>query len=222
MILAIAALASLVTVADPNSTTHEELIESSWLTAPGGTQDSGGASGFEFSYTFVQFGFGQFDIDGFDDESRTLLGRASLGFLDFLYVFLDYENQSTDFNNTDTDMWGLGVGAHFDTSERLNLVGELSWLTADVSSDLATLDDSNDGWEGFAGARYLALPVKDGGLEVNGGFRWISIDGVFSDDEIGAWEVGGRYHFGKLISAGLVYQFLEDDGFYGIDLRLSF
>ena len=178
--------------------------------------------GFDFSYTFVQLGFGFYDIDDFDDESQTLYGRASLGLFDFLFVFLDYQNQSTDFEDTDTDMWGLGAGAHIDITNRLDLVGEASWLTADVTSDLDDIDDDNDGWQAFAGARYLALPVGNGGLEVNGGFRWIDIKGVFSDDETEAWEAGARYHFGPLISVGANYKFIGDDGFWGADARVSF
>ena len=188
--------------------------------APGVLPDEGG--GFDFSYTYVELGYGFFDIDDFDDDSETLYGRASLGLFDFLFVFLDYQNQSTDFGDTDTDLFGVGAGAHLDLVDDVDLVGEAAWLTADVESDLSNLDDENDGWEAFAGARWMALPRGSGGLEVNGGFRWIDIEGVFSDDEIGAWEAGARYHFGKLLSVGTLYRFLEDDGFWGVDARLSF
>jgi len=221
MFLASVALVSFASVSGPHSTFPASLAETLRL-EPGAVQDSTAETGFDFSYTYISLGFGSFDIEDFDDDSATLYGRASLGFLDFLYVFLDYENQSTDFQNTDTDLFGVGVGAHLDLSNRVDLIGELSWLTADVESDLANLDDSNDGWEGFAGARFLALPVKDGGLELNGGFRWIELEGAFSDDEIGAWEAGARYHFGRLLSVGGTYQFLEDDAFVGADVRLSF
>ena len=178
--------------------------------------------GFDFSYTFVQLGYGTTDIDDFDENSDTLYGRASLGLFDLLYVFLDYQNQSTDFEDTDTDLFGLGAGVHFDLSNRLDLVGEASWLTADVSSDLANLDDSNDGWMAFAGARFMLLPVGNGGLEVNGGLRWVDLKGVYSDDETEIWEAGARYHFNRLISVGAITQFIGDDNFYGADARVSF
>jgi hypothetical protein len=187
--------------------------------AAAASEESGG---FDFSYTYVQLGFGYYDIHDFDDDSQTLYGRASLGLLDSFYDFLDYQNQSTDFQNTDTDLFGLGAGVHIDVSNRLNLLGEASWLTADVSSNLSNLDDNNDGWSAYAGGRFLALPVGNGGLEVNGGFRWIDIKGVFSDEEIGAWELGARYHFNKLLSLGGTYKFLEQDGFWGVDARVSF
>ena len=155
-------------------------------------------------------------------ESDTLYGRASLGLFDFLYVFLDYENQSSDFEDTDADLFGLGLGGHFDATNGVDLVGEASWLTADISSDLEDLDDENDGWQAFAGARWMALPVAQGGLELNGGLRWIDLEGYLSDDETTAWEAGARYHFLRLFSLGAKYRFLEDDGFWGVDARVSF
>jgi hypothetical protein len=220
MILAAVVLAHLASTPGPESL-PSDLLEG-LSAAPPKPFFAEPGDDWKFSYTYVELGLGKYDIDDFDEDSDTLYGRASLGLFNFLYVFLDYSNQSTDFEDTDTDMFGLGVGGHFDVSNRLNLVGEASWLSADVSSDLPNLDDKNDGWMAFAGARYMALPIGNGGLEVNGGFRWIDVKGVFSDDEIGAWEAGARYHFNHLLSAGAKYQFLEDDGFWGIDARVSF
>lgn len=195
--------------------------EAAWVRTASPRRD-GASEPFKFSYTYVELGLGSLDVDNYDKDSDTLYGRASLGLFDFLYVFLDYQNQSTDFEDTDTDLFGLGVGGHIAATERIDFVGEASWLTADVSSDLSNLDDNNDGWTAFAGARWMALPVGNGGLELNGGFRWIDIKGVLSDDEVGAWEAGARYHFLKLFSLGAKYEFLEDDGFWGVDARVSF
>ena len=74
----------------------------------------------------------------------------------------------------------------------------------------------------FAGARWMPLPWDGGGLEANGGFRWIDQEAILSDDAVGAWELGARVHFLKLFSVGATYQFLEDDSRYGFDARVSF
>jgi len=219
---AAAALVPLSTNSLPESVIPESVTIDPYLSAPVFAPEPLQDQGFEFSYTYIELGYGTTDVDDFDEESDTLYGRASLGLFDILYVFLDYQNSSTDFQDTDTDLFGLGAGVHLDISERFHALGEASWLSADVSSDLANLDDSNDGWQAFAGGRYLLLPVNDGGLELNGGFRWIDIKGLYSDDETGCWEAGARYHFGRLISLGAKYQFLEDDGFWGVDARVSF
>ena len=189
------------------------------LPAPAPAQDDD----FELSYTYVELGYGTTDLDEVDDDTDEIYGRASLGLFGFLHAFLDYKNSSTDFEDTDSDLWGLGVGGHFGVlEERLDLIGEVEWLYADLSSDIDDLDDSDSGWSAFAGARWLALPWDRGGLEVNGGYRFIDLEALYSDDSINAWEIGTRLHFLKLFSVGAKYQMLEDDDFLGVDARVSF
>jgi len=177
---------------------------------------------FHFSYTFVQLGYSVTKLDKIDDDVKGLTGRASLGLLGFAYVFLDYANSTTNFNNTDSDLYGLGAGVHVAVQPHLDLVGEAAWLSNNISSDLSTLDESNDGWTALAGARMLAVPWEGGGLELNGGFRWIDLKGLLSDQKTGAWEVGARVHFLKMLSVGASYSFLEQDRQWGIDARVSF
>jgi hypothetical protein len=177
-----------------------------------------------FSYTFVQLGYYSTDVDVIDESSDAIYGRASLGLFDFLYVFLDYANESIDAVSDDinSDQWGIGIGAHFGVMPKLDLVGEASYLYADLSSNIEDYDGTSNGWMAFAGARWMALPWDGGGLEVNGGFRWIDQETILSDDKTGAWEAGARFHFLKLFSVGATYPFLEDDSRYGFDARVSF
>lgn len=177
---------------------------------------------FHFSYTYIQLGYSATKLDKINDDATGLRGRASVGLLGFLYVFLDYANQTTDFENSKSDSYGLGLGAHFPLHRNVDLVGEASWLSNDISSDLSTLDESNDGWGAFAGARILSVPWEGGGLEWNGGFRWIDLKGFASDERTGAWEVGARAHFLGHLSVGASYTFLEQDRQWGLDARLSF
>ena len=185
--------------------------------------DTGADDGaFHFSYTFLQLGYSVTDLDEIDDDAAGLTGRASLGLFDLLYVFLDYANATTDFQDSDSDSFGLGAGVHFALTPQFDAVGEAAWLSNDIASDLGTLDDSNTGWTAMAGGRFMAMPWDGGGLELNGGFRWIDMKGFLSDEETGAWEVGARLHFLKLFSVGAEYSFLEDDRQWGLNARVSF
>ena len=176
----------------------------------------------DFSYTYVQLGYSVTDLDAIDDDSKGLAGRASLGLFSLLYLFLDYSNPTTDFNNTDADNFGLGAGVHFSVAPRFDLLGEAAWLSNDISSDLSTLNESNDGWTAKAGARWMPLPWEGGGLELDGGFRWIDMKGLLSQEETSAWEVGARVHFLKMLSVGAEYTFLEQDNQWGVNARVSF
>jgi len=185
-------------------------------------QDEGTAESL-LSYTFIEIGGTQYDVDSFDETSDVYYGRGSIGFLGFLYAFGEYQNQSSDFQNTDTDLIALGAGAHFSVSPKFDLFGELSWLYSDVSSDLSTLDDTNDGYEAAAGARFMALPWDGGGLELNGKVNYIEIDNMFGNDDSGTgWEVGARVHFLKLFSIGASYAEIEDNDEASVNARVSF
>ncbi len=175
-----------------------------------------------FSYTYIELGYAVTDLDKLDDDAKGLRGRASLGLLNFLYVFLDYDNATTDFQDSKSDTWGLGAGAHVSLRPGLDLLGEAAWLSNDISSDLSTLDESNTGWTALAGARWMPVPWDGGGLELDGGYRWIDLKGLLSDERTGAWEVGARVHFLKMLSVGATYSFLEQDRQWGLDARVSF
>lgn len=180
---------------------------------------------YQLSYTFVEVSYFSTDIDAIDENTDGYGARGSLGLFEFLYVFLDYAREDVDFGNDEAtaDSFGLGVGAHLDLTPKLHAVGEVSWVYDDLSSDtVAELDESDDGFTAFAGARWLVLPWERGGLELNGGFRWIDRKALLSEEETAAWEVGARLHFVNHLSVGLGYQFLEDDARYSAGLRFSF
>ncbi len=176
----------------------------------------------DFSYTFLQLGYASTNLDAINDDATGLAGRASLGLFDFLYVFLDYSNMTTDYQNTNADLYGLGAGAHFSVMSRLDIVGEAAWISNDIGSDLSTLNESNDGWTAMAGARWMPLPWDGGGLELDGGYRWIDMKGLLSDEQTGAWELGARVHLLKLFSVGATYTFLEQDYQWGLNARVEF
>ena len=162
-------------------------------------------------------------VDAFDETSDVYYGRGSLGLFGFLYLFGEYQNQSSDFNNTDTNALALGAGAHFAIVPKLDVFGELSYLYADVSSDLAALDDSNTGYEAAVGARFMLLPWSGGGLEVDGSINYIDLENRFANDDAATgWEVGARLHFIKLLSIGASYAEIDDDDQASVNLRVSF
>jgi hypothetical protein len=176
---------------------------------------------WDFSYTYVELGAARFDVDQIDDEADIYYGEASLSLLDILYVFLGYENSSIDFNNTDTDLWRLGAGVHLDVLRRLDLIGDITLLYSDLSSDVG--DESSTGYQLRAGGRWMALPFGDGGLELQGRLLWISLDESFlSDDGQVGFDLGARVHFLGHLSVGLVYMLLEEDDSASLNARFSF
>lgn len=182
------------------------------------------------SFTYVEVGAGMYAIDNIDgvsiDEDEDIdifYGRASLSLLKFLYIFGEYSNQSADFENTDTDQITLGAGAHFAVMPNLSLYGEIGVLFSDVSSDLEELDDSENGYRGAAGARWMALPWDGGGLELNGLIGTLSLDNrLGSDEDPFIYGAGARVHFIRFLSVGVNYEVVGDDDLLLGGVRWSF
>ena len=196
-------------------------LDTAWTSQEGLKENEAGES--VFSYTFIEIGATQFDVDEADEEADIYYGRASLGLFDFLYLFAGYENQSTDFEDTDTDVIRLGGGVHFGVMEKLDLVADIAWLYSDMSSDLDELDDTTNGFEIHAGGRWMPLDWDGGGLEIHGGLVYVDMENrIASDDEATGFDVGAKLHFIRMLSVGAVYTMLEDDDSIGVNARVSF
>jgi len=175
------------------------------------------------SYTYLEIGAAKTDVDDLDDDVDIFYGRGSLNLLVWFYLFGEYSNQSTDFENTDTDLITLGAGAHFGILPNLDLVGEVGFLYNDVSSDLDELDDSDTGYRVSGGARWFAMPWASGGLELNAAVGTMKLDNnLGSDDEPLFWNFGARVHFVRFLSVGLNYEQAEDDEMIIGSVRFSF
>ncbi len=182
-----------------------------------------------FSYSYVEVGYSNTEVDTYDSDSDAVFGRASFELFKLFYVFLDYSAQSLDDvsfggsnDDVDADSYGLGFGAHFTISPKLDLLAETSWIYSDLSSDtIEDLDDSDTGWTLYGGARWMPIAWEGGGLEAAGGYRWIDNESILSDDQVNAVELGARAHFLRMFSVGGKYIYLEDDEQYRFDLRFS-
>ena len=184
--------------------------------------EGGGGSGL--SYTYVEAGFTTYDVDELDSESvNSYYAKGSLGLFKILYGFLEYENSSIDFENTDTNQVTLGAGAHFDPMDKLSLYGEIGWIYNSVSSDDGSIDGNENGYRVEGGARWMALPWDGGGLELDGAVGYIDLDKIIaSDNNPTYWNAGARVHFLGHFSVGALYEKLDvDDRLIG-NLRFAF
>jgi hypothetical protein len=174
-----------------------------------------------FSYSYIEIGASRLDLDTIDDEADAYYGKASLGLLGFLYVFGGYENQSVDFQNADTDVWSLGVGAHFPLSSNFDVHGDVAWLYNELDSDV--LDESSSGALVRIVGRWMVLRGSGAQLELDGGALWYSLDdSLMSEDDSAGFELGARVHFLRALSVGAVYTAFDKDDSAAINARFSF
>jgi hypothetical protein len=175
------------------------------------------------SYTYIEVGAAQYDVDDLDDDVDTYYARGSLGLFKLFYLFGEYSNQSTDFEDTSTDLITLGAGAHFGALPQIDLYAEVGWLYSDASSDLEDLDETDSGYVVEGGVRWLPFEWTSGGLEIDGAIGQINLDNRFgSDDDPVYWSLGARAHFIRFLSVGLAYEMYEDDEQVLANVRWSF
>jgi hypothetical protein len=174
-----------------------------------------------FSYTYAEAGYSVTHIDVIDRDADALYLNGSFGFLKFFHVFAGVERQETSFDDFRLYQFDLGGGVHLPILDRLDVVGELAYLVDSIDSD-STSAQTNEGWMGYAGVRFMTFKWDRGGLEVFGGFRYIVLDSLLSDKETASVEVGARGHFLDHMSVGAKAAFLEDDRMLAIDFRYSF
>ncbi len=164
--------------------------------------------GYDFSYTFLELGYAQTDIDNLSEDADNYYLAGSLG-LGMFQIVAGYENTDLDVDDLSADTFRLGAGAHFGLTPTLDLQGDISWLFTDLSSN--NFDDSGSGYEVRGGLRWMALPWSSGGLELAGNLLYRDHENALatSPDQLG-WELQARAHFISLLSVGASY--IERDG----------
>ncbi len=174
-----------------------------------------------FRYSYVEIGATQFDTDDIDDEADTYYGEVSFEILNLINVFGGYENFSTNFDNTDTDIWTLGAGAHFSARQDVDLTADIAWLFSQIDSD--TLDEDSNGARVRAGLRWMALDADAVDLELFGRGIYLNLeDSIYSDDDLWGFDAGLRVHFIEYLSVAGTYTKLEDNDSIGVSARFSF
>ena len=183
------------------------------------TADEEGGS--PFSYTFLELGVVQFDVDAADDEVDIYYLDASLA-LGMFQLVASYENSDLSFMDTSADTLSIGAGLHFNLSPKLDIEGDIRWIYSDVNSDLSNIDGDDNGYMIRAGPRWMPLDWDRGGLELNGQVLYVDLaNRLASEEEAWGWGVEARAHFLKLFSVGLGYDQLEDDDRVQGNVRVS-
>jgi hypothetical protein len=164
------------------------------------------------SYSYVDLGYVETNIDGLGPNLDGFGLRGSVGIAENFFVFAEYLDQSV--SGVDLEQYSVGLGGHYGLSDTLDLVGRVGYANAEVSaSGFGSFDE--DGYLLSAGLRsQLGTNV-----ELEGGLIYTDSGSGSSDT---ALAVGGRYHFNKNFAAGLEYQVSDDVSSFLIGVRGSF
>lgn len=175
-----------------------------------------GASAADFSYSWVDAGWAQSDLDDVDEKGDGFFLRGSVGFGTNWFASAGYRQVSFDIggNDLDFDLIDVGLGGHMPLSDKIDGVARISYL--DVSADGpfgSSADDS--GYGVTAGIRALVAPQ----FELEAGIDYTDLDE--SGDSTGG-RLGARYHFTPAWAVGAEVLFGDDQTDFGLYGRYSF
>jgi len=164
------------------------------------------------SYSYVDLGYVETDIDGVGPTADGFALRGSVGFAEHYFAFAEYSTQS--ISGFDIDLTTVGLGGHYGLSDNLDLVGRAGWVRADASGFGANVDD--DGYMLSAGLRGKA----GDSVELEASVIHTDLGGPDGNDT--AFAVGGRYFFTSNFAIGAEYQQGDDASTILLGVRFAF
>lgn len=173
-----------------------------------------------FSYSYVELGWINSEIDDLNADGDGFGIRGSMEFTPALHAFASYSDQDFDLGSG-VDATGetmeIGLGYAWTLSPKLDVVGRLSYtdisVDVNVSGFTGSADDSGLGLGGYL----RGSPMER--LELTGGIDFVDYDESGSDTAFG---LGGRFFFTKSFAAGADVTFNDDGTTYMLGGRFSF
>jgi Outer membrane protein beta-barrel domain len=176
------------------------------------------ASAAELSYSYVEGGIGQTEIDidagGIEDvEGDTLMLSGSLAVTDNVHVFADFSTTDFDFD-VDATTIRVGGGWNQGISESADFIARLAYLQAEVETPFG--DDDEDGFDVGVGLRSAFAP----NLELEGFIDYVDLGGDDSGDT--QFSGAARYFFTPQFAVGAQVGIGDDTLSYGLTARYNF
>lgn len=167
------------------------------------------------SYSFVDLGYVVTDIDDIDEEFDGFLLRGSFEFVENVFLYARYLDQSAEIFGVDFDATqaAIGIGYAWPLTDAMDLYGKLGYTEVEVEAFDEKVDD--DGFEVSVGLRgYLTEQ-----LELEGAVNYVDLSDSGDDTSFG---LAARWYFIEQFAVGLEGEFGDDATSYGIGVRWSF
>jgi len=165
-----------------------------------------------FDYTYVEAGFlsseinaGPFDADG---DGIGILGSYAIH--EEFHLFAGYEDQSFDFG-IDSSTLFLGGGINYVLDDDWDLIGRLSYVSADVDTPVGSADD--DGYALMGGVRGRLTS----NVELDAGLNYFDV----GDSDTSLF-VNGRYYLNDGLAVGGGLGLNDGDMTLSITVRAQF
>jgi hypothetical protein len=166
-----------------------------------------------FSYNYLEGGYVHTKLDDLDITGSGFGVRGSFALARNAFGFAGYSSQDFDFD-INVDQWEFGAGLNFSLTDRLDIVGRLSYIGVKLDAPgISSVDDSGVG----AGAE-LRGRVNDA-LELHGGVSYANLN---DSGDGTAGNVGLRVYVNKSFALGADASFDSDETTYMLGARFDF
>jgi opacity protein-like surface antigen len=158
------------------------------------------------SYSFVEVGYVDSEIDDADVDGNGIGLRASWALTEQFHVFAEYVDLGFDFD-IDANTFEIGGGMRWPMGTNLDLYGTVSYVQAEVEVSgpgFGRFSVDDDGFGVGIGLRTL-LTDK---VELGGKIDYVDLSDSGNDTTFG---VAGRYYLTSQLAVGLDINF-DDDG----------
>lgn len=164
-----------------------------------------------FSYSNVELGYIDTEIDDFDVNGDGFGLRGSFALTPHVHAFASYSDVDFD-HDIGARTLRVGAGVNWPLSPRLDMIGRLSYVDVEVDAGRFSADDSGFGLE----AALRGRPMER--LELTGGVEYVDV----GDSDDTSLEVGARYYFTDQFAAGGDLSFNDDGTTILLGLRFDF
>ncbi len=167
-------------------------------------------------YTYGEFGYTRLDIEDFDADGDMLGINGSFAVADQFHIFASYDDGEVDPDfgpEIDVTLLEIGGGINYAISDTVDLVGRLSWVSAEL--DAGGFGDVDDDGLGLFGGMRAMMNLQ---LELNGGISYTDIE----DNDEASLDIGAVYNFTEVFAVTADASFGDDLSTYGIGLRMYF
>jgi hypothetical protein len=175
-------------------------------------------SATELSYTFIEGGYQDVDLDHPDADGDGFTLRASFEITPMFHVFGGYSSSDLELSgplggNVDYDHWELGAGLSYALTERVHFVAEASYINAEIDLADGRIDD--DGYGLYAGVRSrFHVPVQ-----LEGGLKYVNVGDVSEDLLV---KLAAHYFITDRWATGLSLDMGDDSTTWGLNVRWQF
>jgi hypothetical protein len=167
-------------------------------------EEGGGGGGTGLSYSYVEAGFTTYDVNEIDNDSvSSYYAKGSLSLFKILYGFLEYENSSIDFENTDTNQVTLGAGA---PTERQGQPLQRDRRIYSGVQRRRLHRQQRNGYRVKGGARWMALRGMGRTRARQRQIRYRPRQDPRQRQQPQYWNAGARVHFLGHFSVGALYE----------------